>query len=529
MARRRSLLGGKKRTTGLPVPPRERGDGSSESETPPAEAAYGSPEPEGDPIISDAPSAANDATAASEASPSGPASAPKVSDEPAAEESLQAARGPEAPAAEVSAPSSVQTGQTGQTTSGDGALVEDDSPIIGEEIGVPPVAEGDDEPIAPERKVGHLHTPSPVPRSREPDGSPDEFVVFDDKPSDHPVAEPEVHVDDLPPGFESGEGLPSGTPEPLRGRASAPTGMAAPDETDWFHDEDRDPPTEEAQAATLEDLASMYRAPMNVPEPPPIPGILDRFTPAPAKPARPGDADAQRPDFVPTPPGGAEPPGIPRPQGMWDDHQGAGDGASSSRSHRVDSATEPPFWQDPTFLVMIVIAILLAVIVLGGALWFFVFNTSGAQSAVQPVPIEVPSVVRPPVDVRQTVSPTQLPPPDADVAGEGDADQAEPPEAEPSKAGADASAPGLESTAPPVRRTAPPRASPVAPVADGPGRLQVRATRRTLVYVNGQPVGMSPVNIEKPPGVYTVHIVDKGKKVEQRVDLESGQERTVDF
>lgn len=526
MARRRSLLGGKKRTTGLPVPPRERGDGSSESENPPAEAAYGSPEPEGAPRVSGEPSSAPVVPAAGDASAPGPASAPEVSDELTAGDSSQdspswPAPVPPPPEADASAPSSIEAGVA---ASGDSALVEDDSPIIGDEIGVPPTADGDDEPVAPERKVGHLHTPSPVLRSQEPEASPAEFVVFDDKPSERQVAEPEVHVDNLPPGFDSGEGLPSGTPEPLRGRASSPPGMAPPDENDWFHDEDRDPPTEEAQAATLEDLASMYRAPMNVPEPPPIPGILDRFTPAPAKPLRSGDSDPQRPDFVPTPPGGAEPLGIPRPQGMWDDLQGSGDGSSLSRSLGADPASEPPFWQDPTFLVMIIIAILLAVIVLGGALWFFVFNTSGVQSGVQPVPIEMPSVVRPPVDVRQTISPTQLPAVDADDGGDGDADEVEAPEAE-----AVPAAPAPEPPVQPARRPAAPRATAVAPVADDPGRLQVRATRRTLVYVNGQPVGMSPVDIEKPPGVYTVHIVDKGKKVEQRVDLESGQERTVDF
>ena len=40
---------------------------------------------------------------------------------------------------------------------------------------------------------------------------------------------------------------------------------------------------------------------------------------------------------------------------------------------------------------------------------------------------------------------------------------------------------------------------------------------------------MSPVDLERPPGAYTVHILDKGKRKEQRIDLGAGASRTVDF
>ncbi|MCA9572239.1 MAG: hypothetical protein KC656_30580, partial [Myxococcales bacterium] len=44
--------------------------------------------------------------------------------------------------------------------------------------------------------------------------------------------------------------------------------------------DDGPPPTDEVPSAVLQDVSQSYAAPMHVPEPPPIPGILDRFTPA---------------------------------------------------------------------------------------------------------------------------------------------------------------------------------------------------------------------------------------------------------
>jgi len=406
-------------------------------------------------------------------------------------------------------------------------LAEDDAPLLGSEFAVPAVDEGDDLHRPFEPAVGTVHDPPATPRPTVPRDFSDVLVLFDEAPSEQPLPDPHVQFDELPPGFSSSEGLPSGTPELARSRVHLPPAM----DEDWFRDADGDLPTEEIQTAALEDFAGLYRAPMNVPEPPPIPGILDRFTPAPARPATgSGATDSTRPGFVPTPPD-VEAPSIPRPRGIWDapDPGGSEPAPVGSRAKREDptgSRRDMPVWQDPTFLGIVAGAALFALVVLAGMAWLMLTDRA-IPTAPEPAsiaPVSPPMILRPPVDVDPGPVVDSDAPADGGAAGEldGGGEATEAP-VTPTEVPVVAPRP----PAPPQTRSATRTATRVA--ADKPGRIQVRTTRATLIYVNGQPVGMSPVDIERPPGAYTVHIVDKGKRVEKRVDLDAGATRNVEF
>jgi len=503
MARRkRSLLGSSSRSsTGLPLPPRSVL--SPQATGAPADPPPAEPESASAPLDSGADEGVSD-----------PLDAPPVG---AAPEQPP----PAEPAARVD----------------DDALVEDDAPIVGSDLQVPPIDEGDDSPGAPEQALGPVHNPPPSPAPAPPRALSDVLVLFDEQPGEHPLPEPVVHVDDNPPGFDASAGLRAGTPEPARPRALSPRPAPGLADDDWFRDEEGDLPTEEAHPSTIEDFAALYRAPMNVPEPPPIPGILDRFTPAPAslsheRAGATGGEGSIRPEFVPEPPRGVAGPGVPKPRGVWDetplptDGRSSEDSASAGRS--VGGGARSPVWQDPMFLAIVLGSFLFAIVVLLGLAYLM----GGPAQAPAPRTIEpasvapmvpVPVVQRPAADLAPAMpSDSDNDPADEEPLGADDAGAStEPPAGDPGPA------PDVpEVRLPPARPVAPRVAK---PSADVPGKLIIRATRAQLVYVNGQPVGMSPAEVERPAGVYTVHITEKGKRIERRVDLEAGATRTVDF
>lgn len=402
------------------------------------------------------------------------------------------------------------------------------------------------EPIHSDPPLVHVQDPGPAEQGasptqlRAPLDQPEESLVSFGEPSAVSEQGESPDRDTFPPGFDSSDGLTSGTPEPVRARQVTPqppphdssaSHMTGLDESsiedDWFSDEEGDLPTEEAHAATLEDFSSMYRAPMNVPEPPPIPGILDRFTPAPARRTSDrvqGAAGAvERPGFIPKPPGGAAPPPVVAPSATTPTRGAAGADSQAgvvSRSARDEKGG--PFWQDPMFLAIIGIAALFAVVVLAAAVLLLTmpFGRPPTPQAPADIAPAVPRVVRP-----AGTDPVPLP---ASEDTEDPGDEAEgTPDQEPTEEPATQEAAPAPSPAP---AAAPPRPRRVvAPVADQPGTLRVRSTRTVLVYINGQPEGMAPIEVQRPPGTYTVHIVDKGKRKEQRVDLTAGATRTVDF
>ena len=510
--RRRSLLGGSKRPPSLaPAPKRE-------AAPPPADDG---PPPDSDvPTLDDAPTVSPDEQAL----------------EDAETELIQTDARPKVPPAddEVSF-----------------ELEEDEDPLIGGDLSIPPADDLEDDTVeAPEEVQASLDTAPPTdePPAELEAMTDDNLVMFDERPDDAPavddvdVEEDTMHdepdgdagadtsaaaegaaasdadvtpaatdqPDDAvppPPGFDAADApqLRGGTPEPAPPRPRPAPG---------FEEETSDPPTEDQPSHLPEDLASLYQAPMNVPEPPPIPGILDRFTPAPARhtEGRPSSAgpSEERAGFVPTQPASSQPPpAISSPSGMWDETPIAKDTPPPVPVVRQSpqAQEEPPIWKDPWFITVVGIAALAAVIVVVAGLLWASSNPGAQDSVVQPrtVTPTMPSNIR---------TPDEAPP--ADDAGEGsDPDVVQPIAVEPEvKPRPRVRQPKPDTTSEPVART---------------GRLKIRSARQVLVSVNGQPVGMTPLDLDKPAGKYVVTASVDGRKVEERVDLKVGTIRLIEL
>ncbi|MBT3221323.1 MAG: hypothetical protein HN348_19750, partial [Proteobacteria bacterium] len=147
------------------------------------------------------------------------------------------------------------------------------------------------------------------------------------------------------------------------------------------------PPTEEFPTPVMEDLAAPHSAPMNVPEPPPIPGILDRYTPAPVMPAEGQRQHSdERPEPTPTP--------TPRLAPELDDFGGLDD---VEFDEPVDNSATTRL-----VIVALVFASLLAAVVVGGfaikmLLAHLPTEVAGEEDAVPPTP-ELLEVQKPPVE-----------------------------------------------------------------------------------------------------------------------------------
>jgi hypothetical protein len=61
------------------------------------------------------------------------------------------------------------------------------------------------------------------------------------------------------------------------------------------------------------------------------------------------------------------------------------------------------------------------------------------------------------------------------------------------------------------------------------GTIKVVASRSVLVSVNGAPVGMTPLELERPEGAYVISAKIKGKDREERIELQAGKIRTIEF
>jgi hypothetical protein len=583
--RRRSLLGKKARAaTGIPAPSREGG------------GPVGATGPSSAPAPSE-PDTPDDASAASdEASTEAPAEDASASTEAPAEDASASSSG--------EAASSAGDPEIGPPALLDDPLLEDDAPLIGGDLTIPPPEDDADVAAAPREMTAHLHTAPPVPEAGAgPDAdapaeaAAEDLVVFEDRPEDEPDAtEPEVAVDDdpfgldhlegdahplvgqdsgmgaareepppivdddheadtdvagLPPGFARDDAPPmrQGTPQaaPARRPGTPVPGFEA--ESDGFlHHEGGDPPTEEASGPAPEDLADLYRAPMNVPEPPPIPGILDRYTPAPTGRTQEGQGTDERPAYVPVAHEAAGAPEVTSPKGLWDEtpHPAARSSVDDTPTPpepvraRPQSRQEAPFWRDPFVLGAAVLAAVLAVAALVG-ISMFVLPDRGrlAPTDGQPVRTRVPVVSPdgglPPAQGLPGATqdgPGAMPPSDP---------TADPPPEEPvpPPTAGDAGRPGV--TPPPTVAPAPvprPTVRPTQAPASTPertepagrtGTLRIRAQRAVLVNVNGVPVGYTPQELQRPPGEYTISAKVDGRSVEQKVDLRAGKIRVVEF
>lgn len=629
MARRRSLLGkGARKITGIPSATR------SARPTPPADhgstgAAYG--EPAADPAADDPPpvKAAADAAATLDADP---LDGELIADEMPAVDDLGADddtelidhAGMDVDAADL--PDEGELPAAGALPAVD-ELVEDDEPLIGSDIPVPPPETDEDDGAAtPDDVVAHMQVGGAGETDLDADdgfdedtvdgGDPvdDDLVLFDDEhPTEQVVIDPSITDEDPAsamvdvhtyapedmdevsqsdegdaadslPGFEDDEGgddapavaAVSATPAAAAVAGVAVAGVAVagvavarpagqddavdeggelpdmslPDLPDddaprgapmyaddgsgeaFFGDEEEDPPTEDSVGPLPQDFSSLYRAPMDVPEPPPIPGILDRYTPAPVRNqgARSGSG------YVPVPPKNVAAPIITPPVGLWDDPPSAGGSRGSAKdtppppSYKAAPAVEDEttFYQDTWFLAAVAFAALVALAVLIGLFWVSSQNQGDVDEPTVPSSVETP--VAPPSD-RPGAELVPTP------GGEGDGvdvtvEGTDTPVVTPSNPGSDRPSPerGLrpDATTPTAPPVTPAVTTPTTPAART-GRLKIRASKQVLVYVNGQPVGLTPLDLDRPAGQYTIAARVNGQQRTERVELSSGTIRLVDF
>ncbi len=277
--------------------------------------------------------------------------------------------------------------------------------------------------------------------------------------------------------------------------------------------DDQPPPTDEAPAAVLQDVGHGYSAPMHVPEPPPIPGLFDRFTPI-GGPSR--ESEPDRPSYLAPSPAPVE-RSAPRPAPL------------------PEEDTEPPA---PTRMMPIAIGALLllgfAALVVALLLLFLYQSNREPPAVVETSPpsrrtpvVEPPRPVEPPAAEPERPGPVEPraepPAPEADAA-------AVPPVAQPHPA-----APSPRPAARP-RRPAPrpnPRpADAVQPAVVEKGSLTIRANRAALVYVDGRAVGLTPKTVRVDGGSHTISAMLPGQpasKQTQTVEVEAGSSVPVAF
>ena len=586
--RRRSLLGKKSKATALPsasraaVPPRGEASKDRPEEAPPPEAS----------------AAAEDAapaedhedeqpTVADEADEGGEASSDADAPPPA---ELQPDVQP--PDDDIEDQLETEIVTTRPRGFDDPVELEDDDPLIGDDLTIPPRDE-DDDAISPPREVlANLHARGMDPADDvlsqpTPPPTDDELVLFDERPDDEAEAaessDPVYIVDEHDPQalMEEDDGTGADAPlpedEPPEGEPSlvsihpsvsdevdddpiqpelpisasgrsaldaptppgvSPSAPPAPADDGFLTHEDGDPPTEEAPAGMLaEDFAALYSAPMDVPDAPVMPGILGKETPAGIE---------ERPVYKPVKTGGAPAPEVTSPRGLWDETPLPSSGRDATEEDEEDAAApapppyiappppkdeEVPFYMDTWFLVACGLAAVAAIAVL--ITGFIVMGPGGGPDADGVVPnsnsgLRAPDVSRPPID---------LIPRDGDTTEDPDGDNTEssisivPDELE---TDAPEAAPEPPLPAPTTRRgtrrdPAPTPTTSTPPEAAKTGRLKIRAARKTLIYVNGKPVGMTPLDLDRPAGKYEISGEVEGQMRVERVDLSSGTIRLVDL
>jgi hypothetical protein len=313
----------------------------------------------------------------------------------------------------------------------------------------------------------------------------------------------------LPPGWDTPEAAKP-PPEPMKHI-----------QRDFFGSED-EPPTEEAPSAVYEERQPAYSAPMNVPEPPPIPGLFDRFTPPPvARKAGPSSSIPEtRPKFEAT----------PRPAPRVEE-QAKPLGRPPAR--RADSDDDDGEKGGPPIVLIIAgvgaaalagLFMLVLLMVIGG-------GRGGTPAAAPPTPPMPPPPqqvldVRPPPATVTPPTPTDLQPPPTT------------PETPAVTTTTPPTTPPATTTTPPVTPpavttpTKVPTKPPVKNPAASQGTLKIRSNRRVLIKVNNQPRDYSPLDLKLAPGSYTISASLPGKPESEQtftVDLSSGETEPVNF
>lgn len=263
------------------------------------------------------------------------------------------------------------------------------------------------------------------------------------------------------------------------------------------------PPTEEVRDSMMEDLSHVYDAPMSVPEPPPVPGIVDRYTPppvsrrAPGGNARPGFSPSLPPSSSHTPPPRREPtptrPVTPAP-------------VEESRTPVPDLRRREPIASatPPTSISSMGLAFgggVLAILLLVSLGWLLM-NMFGGTDDVPVQPIG-PGAVEEPLNGPGLQQGGGLFDRDADADTDAAAPSASP---RPAAAAAPAAAAGA--------------------AAATVGTLVVESNRDVLVSIDGRPYEFTPLELELAPGPYSISAALPSREDSaqtQRVEIEAGE------
>jgi hypothetical protein len=158
-------------------------------------------------------------------------------------------------------------------------------------------------PVAWDVAPARAPTPAPPPiRPAAPAPAEPSYVSYDE-PAPPPTAPPQdAWSEGWSPAPRAGAAAAAAGPTPL---ADAPVARDLFQGSGFEELEEIPPPTEELPSGVMEDVGQSYSTPYSVPEPPPIPGLVDRFTPPPVQRTELGERK-RKPDYLPETPGGAK-------------------------------------------------------------------------------------------------------------------------------------------------------------------------------------------------------------------------------
>lgn len=414
-----------------------------------------------------------------------------------------------------------------------------------------PVAAAGDElqppaaPDAPPAASGAVETPDPTPPAAVAVGAETTPPVPPD-PSPEPPPGPDGAVaarddaavaarDDAAPSAPSAEAGDAGAGDDWEAWRTA--GMDAAlrsigDEFDAFGDP---PPTEEVSSALYEDYTTPFDGSVHVPEPPPIPGLGDRFTPPPVQRTPVGTHQTQnRPSYL------AEPTPSPAPDRVRD-FKSYEEELRRLREAEPRDPGGPPRW----FVAFVAVSVLFIVTSVAASVLSVMPDGTREDPAVMGEGI-IRKQVKVRADMRQAPgfigvdagalsesvdddAPAGATPGEGAAPGEGDApgEAAPVPVVQEAAPSAPPSPPKATATAPPPARKAPPAPEPTQ------GTLRIRSNRRVLVYIDDRAVGYTPQDLAVPPGSHRVSAMLPGQpESRQVIDVQlqkGGDVKPVDF
>ncbi len=318
---------------------------------------------------------------------------------------------------------------------------------------------------------------------------------------------PPMDDDILPPALPDFDD-DSVTPGPVR--RVDPRLRALGRDHDFLGDGDHPPPTEEVPNAVLEDLASVYGAPMDVPDASSIPGLDDRFTPV-------GGHRREDYGYTATPIDELADERAVLPPAMLPFH---GDEPERTENTTAREGSSGGFIR--------LIAFAVGAIAIGGiaVMAFFIWPQVQQLRGLDDPP--VPEAASP--TNLQSAPPNAVPaapPPVEEAPEEAAVDDLEAEaEAEPAAPKAARGASSAKTGGSPAGAKAPEAVTPDV------GTLKIRSNRRVLVKVNGQPKDYSPLDLPMSSGDYVITAALPGRPDTEQtltVTLEGGVVEPVNF